>query len=51
MKAAFPGGGFYLWIKVPEGPWQADEQPGEGPEWAFARYLARIAGVLVSPGD
>jgi succinyldiaminopimelate transaminase len=51
VKAAFPGGGFYLWIKVPEGPWQADEQPGEGPEWAFARYLARIAGVLVSPGD
>jgi succinyldiaminopimelate transaminase len=51
VEAAFPAGSFYLWIKVPEGPWQADEQPGEGPEWAFTRYLARAGGILVSPGD
>lgn len=51
VEAAFPAGSFYLWIKVPDGPWMQDVQTGEGPEWAFARYLARVGGILVSPGD
>jgi succinyldiaminopimelate transaminase len=51
VEASFPAGSFYLWIKVPEGPWQEDQRPGEGPEWAFTRYLARTGGILVSPGD
>lgn len=37
---AHPQGGFYLWAQAPD---------GDG--WAYARELARTAGVLVSPGE
>lgn len=37
-----PAGGFYLWARVP--PRWADA-------WALAADLARVAGLLVSPGD
>ena len=50
VKAELPDGGFYLWIKAPER--FADEAAaGEGPEWPFARHLARTSGMLVSPGE
>lgn len=35
-----PGGGFYLWARVPGGD-----------AWAFTEELAAKGGVLVSPGD
>ncbi|HEX4863885.1 MAG TPA: pyridoxal phosphate-dependent aminotransferase [Acidimicrobiales bacterium] len=35
-----PEGGFYLWVPAPGGD-----------EWAWARWLAEKAGVLVSPGS
>jgi succinyldiaminopimelate transaminase len=35
-----PDGGFYLWVPVPGGD-----------EWAFTKWLAAEAGVLVSPGS
>jgi aspartate/methionine/tyrosine aminotransferase len=37
-----PAGGFYLWAPVP------DRWPDA---WALAEDLARVAGLLVSPGD
>ena len=37
-----PAGGFYLWPAVPD-RWQD--------AWAMADELARVAGLLVSPGD
>ena len=48
-----PGGGFYLWVEAPEGApaGRAGAEPGEAPEWRFARFLAASAGVLVSPGE
>ena len=40
-----PDGGFYLWIKAtPTGASSAGS-------WSLAEELARVAGVLVSPGD
>ena len=36
----FPRGGFYWWIRAPGGD-----------AWAFARQLARWAGLIVSPGE
>lgn len=44
-----PGGGFYLWVPVPErfGPGGEDVNSG----FALARHLATTAGVLGSPGD
>ncbi|HVB27515.1 MAG TPA: aminotransferase class I/II-fold pyridoxal phosphate-dependent enzyme [Mycobacteriales bacterium] len=51
VKASLPGGSFYLWIPVPEHGYESYAVEGEGPEWAFTRYLATTAGVLVSPGD
>jgi succinyldiaminopimelate transaminase len=38
--APLPAGGFYLWAPAPDGD-----------AWAFTRYLAAEAGVLVSPGE
>jgi aspartate/methionine/tyrosine aminotransferase len=35
-----PGGGFYLWVRAPGGD-----------AWALARALARVAGVVGSPGE
>ena len=35
-----PGGGFYLWVRAPAGD-----------AWAFASGLARVAGLIVSPGE
>jgi len=37
-----PAGGFYLWLPVPD-RWSD--------AWAMAEDLARVGGVLVSPGD
>jgi aspartate/methionine/tyrosine aminotransferase len=48
IPAATPGGGFYLWVPVPE------RFKGDGPvspAFAMARWLAERAGMLVSPGD
>jgi len=40
VKAAMPGGTFYLWAEAPGGD-----------AWAFAADLAARGGVLVAPGD
>ncbi|MFP3906351.1 MAG: aminotransferase class I/II-fold pyridoxal phosphate-dependent enzyme [Acidimicrobiales bacterium] len=40
IEVSLPGGGFYLWVRAPDGD-----------AWAFARRLAEDAGVLVSPGE
>jgi succinyldiaminopimelate transaminase len=40
VDAPFPGGGFYLWVPVPDGD-----------EWAFTRRMAEEGGALVSPGE
>jgi aspartate/methionine/tyrosine aminotransferase len=40
---ALPAGGFYLWIRVPDGRWTD--------AWAMAEALARLGGLLASPGD
>jgi aspartate/methionine/tyrosine aminotransferase len=40
VNAPLPGGGFYLWARVPD---------GDG--WGFADRLAAEGGALVSPGD
>jgi aspartate/methionine/tyrosine aminotransferase len=50
VKAEMPEGGFYLWLEAPA-EFAAEAEPGEGPEWGFTRYLARTAGMLVSPGE
>ena len=39
-SVALPEGGFYLWVAAPDGD-----------EWAWTRWLAENAGVLVSPGS
>lgn len=38
-EAPLPEGGFYLWVRAPDGD-----------EWAWTRWLAENGGVLVSPG-
>jgi succinyldiaminopimelate transaminase len=40
FTVSFPEGSFYLWAKVPH---------GDG--WAACDWMARNAGILVSPGD
>ncbi len=48
FPATTPGGGFYLWVPVPE------RLAGDGtvsPAFSMAKWLAEHAGVLVSPGD
>ncbi|HWD24974.1 MAG TPA: aminotransferase class I/II-fold pyridoxal phosphate-dependent enzyme [Acidimicrobiales bacterium] len=50
IKVQMPAGGFYLWIAAPQ-EFASEAAAGEGPEWGFARYLARTAGILVSPGE
>src|SRR5690606_30885408 len=40
IDAHLPQGGFYLWVRAPDGD-----------AWAFTRRLAEEAGVLVSPGE
>jgi succinyldiaminopimelate transaminase len=40
VEAELPRGGFYLWVRAPDGD-----------AWAFTRRLAREAGALVSPGE
>jgi aspartate/methionine/tyrosine aminotransferase len=42
VPAELPDGGFYLWVAVPP-PWE------DG--WGLAADLARVGGILVSPGD
>ena len=51
LEAAMPAGGFYLWVPVPE--WAADEGAvtGRPGAWVLTEALARVAGVLVSPGE
>ncbi len=46
FDVSMPDGSFYLWARVPDGP---EGQPGDG--WAAADWLAKTAGILVSPGD
>ena len=43
LPSAFPAGGFYLWVPVPEGP--------DVTGWSVAEALALDVGLLVSPGD
>lgn len=40
LEVDLPAGGFYLWLRAPEGD-----------AWALTRKLAEEAGVLVSPGE
>lgn len=40
VEVELPGGGFYLWAKAPDGD-----------AWAFAEELARVAGIIASPGE
>lgn len=40
VAASMPGGGFYLWVRAPEGD-----------SWAFADRLARELGIVVAPGE
>ena len=40
VSVSLPQGGFYLWVKAPN---------GDG--WAFTRSIAESAGALVSPGE
>jgi aspartate/methionine/tyrosine aminotransferase len=42
IPTKLPEGGFYLWVRVP---------PQWGDAWALAADLARVGGLLVSPGD
>jgi succinyldiaminopimelate transaminase len=51
VKSQVSGGSFYLWVEVPDDERSAEREPGEGPEWGFTRWLARTAGMLVSPGE
>lgn len=39
-EPTMPGGGFYLWVRAPDGD-----------AWGFAEYLARRSGVILSPGE
>ena len=39
-EVGLPAGGFYLWMRAPEGD-----------AWAFAQWMAEHLGVLVSPGE
>jgi succinyldiaminopimelate transaminase len=45
FDVSMPAGSFYLWARVPT----TGSDVGNG--WAAADWLARTAGVLVSPGD
>ena len=49
--AAVPAGGFYLWVAVP--PWARDRgtATGRAGAWVLAEALARVGGVIVSPGE
>ena len=40
VPVTMPDGGFYLWIRSPQ---------GDG--WAFARQLAKDLGLVVTPGS
>jgi succinyldiaminopimelate transaminase len=40
LHAAVPGGGFYLWVRAPEGD-----------AWGLVERLARDLGVVASPGE
>ena len=40
IDAPMPGGGFYLWVRAPDGD-----------AWGLARRLAEQAGVIASPGE
>ncbi len=51
VKSSISGGSFYLWVPAPADERSSERQEGEGPEWGFTRWLARTAGMLVSPGD
>jgi succinyldiaminopimelate transaminase len=40
LEVELPAGGFYLWIRAPQGD-----------AWALTNWIAENAGVLVSPGE
>jgi aspartate/methionine/tyrosine aminotransferase len=49
LPVELPGGGFYLWVPVPD---RFVGRAGEvSPAFALGRHLAAAAGVLGSPGD
>jgi len=54
ITTELPAGGFYLWVRAPGSLQESSDNAatdGDNPGWAFARYLARFGGVLVSPGE
>lgn len=54
VRAALPGGGFYLWVDAREAERSAlavTPRAGEPAGWALTRALAERAGALVSPGE
>ena len=52
IPASTPGGGFYLWVAVPDRfASAAGGSAVVSPAFSLARWLAERAGVLVSPGD
>ena len=51
LEAAMPGGGFYLWVPVPDWARARAGTDGAGAAWVLAEALARTAGMLVSPGE
>ncbi|MGH9064936.1 MAG: aminotransferase class I/II-fold pyridoxal phosphate-dependent enzyme, partial [Acidimicrobiales bacterium] len=65
LDAPLPAGAFYLWAGVPDGRAGGAAGPGpasgpgpaweghepQSPAWAWTEHLARVGGVVVSPGD
>ncbi|MDE3087360.1 MAG: aminotransferase class I/II-fold pyridoxal phosphate-dependent enzyme [Acidobacteriota bacterium] len=51
LEAAMPGGGFYLWVPVPDWARAKAGGDGAGAAWVLTEALARAAGMLVSPGE
>lgn len=49
MAPVMPDGGFYLWVPCPE--WAQQAAAGVHGAWLLAEALARVAGILVSPGE
>jgi succinyldiaminopimelate transaminase len=49
--AAVPAGGFYLWVAVPAWARERGMAAGLDGAWVLAEALARVGGVIVSPGE
>ncbi|HMK98770.1 MAG TPA: aminotransferase class I/II-fold pyridoxal phosphate-dependent enzyme [Acidimicrobiales bacterium] len=51
LDTAVPAGGFYLWVRAPG--WALEQGRAEGRDgaWVLADTMARVTGILVSPGE